>query len=623
MKYRKEIDGLRAIAVLSVILFHAKFEFFRGGFVGVDIFFVISGYLITSIIIDEMDKGSFSLINFYERRARRILPPLFFMMLCMLPISWLWMTPQDLEDFSKNLMGVTLFMSNVLFYLERGYFDTASELNPLLHTWSLAVEEQYYILFPLFFMVGYKAGKKWILFFLSMLAFISVFLAQWGSNTHPTFTFYLLPTRAFEILIGSLTSFYMHHKKKSYSNAYVGFVGFMLVLYSIFMFDKHTPYPSLYTLIPTIGTALILVFSNNNNSVGKLLGIHPLVGIGLISYSAYLWHQPMFAFLNMRGVDEENSVLLGWIVILSIFLGYLSWRYIEKPFRNINTINRKRVFICGFMGSLFFMLMGLLGYMNEGFESRLTGQDKAIAESMKYDYPQSFRMYRCFMGEENTYLDFKKECFGEHTSEAYLIWGDSHAAASYQGLRSVHRDVIQLTASLCAPCVETIFSERPHCLEINEFVKNKIKELKPKKIFLQSSWGMYEKENVIGFLYKTIDFIKRESPQTKIAIIGSVPLWKPSLPLILMRKKLGLDQVRYLDLSSYEELVKIDSKLIDLAKEKEIQYISVLDQLCVNGKCLAVTQYKGTFFPTTVDGGHLTEAGSVYLFTQLKDIINN
>ena len=208
MRYRKEIDGLRALSVLSVILFHAGFTSFSGGFVGVDIFFVISGYLITSIILTEMEHGSFSLLRFYDRRARRILPALFFMMLCTIPLSALYMLPADLKDFSKSFVAVPLFISNILFYLTSGYFDPAAEYKPLLHTWSLAIEEQFYLLFPLFLLLTWKLGKKRIIFLLSLLTLVSVSAAQYSSSTAPAFGFWLLPTRGFELLIGALISFY-------------------------------------------------------------------------------------------------------------------------------------------------------------------------------------------------------------------------------------------------------------------------------------------------------------------------------------------------------------------------------------------------------------------------------
>ena len=195
MKYRSEIDGLRALAVLPVIFFHAGFELFSGGFVGVDVFLVISGYLITTIIISEMSEGKFSILKFYERRARRILPALFFVMLVSLPFAWLWLTPKDLKDFGQSLIATSTFSSNILFWLESGYFDTATELKPLLHTWSLAVEEQYYILFPIFLLITWRLGLKWILSILAIILVISLGAAHWGAYNKPNAAFYLLPTR--------------------------------------------------------------------------------------------------------------------------------------------------------------------------------------------------------------------------------------------------------------------------------------------------------------------------------------------------------------------------------------------------------------------------------------------
>jgi len=217
LKYRAEIDGLRALAVIPVILFHAGFEWFSGVFVGVDVFFVISGYLITTIIISEMAEGKFSMVNFYERRARRILPALFFVMAACLPFAWLWLTPSDLKDFGQSLIAVSFFSSNMLFWLESGYFDTAAELKPLLHTWSLAVEEQYYILFPIFLMLTWRLGVKWISIILSFVFLLSLGLAVLGTQyaTNPQITsgtFFLLPTRGWELLVGVFAAFYLKYK---------------------------------------------------------------------------------------------------------------------------------------------------------------------------------------------------------------------------------------------------------------------------------------------------------------------------------------------------------------------------------------------------------------------------
>ena len=235
MKYRAEIDGLRALAVLPVILFHAGFEWFSGGFVGVDVFFVISGYLITTIIISEMAEGKFSIVNFYERRARRILPALFFVMAACLPFAWLWLMPNDLKDFGQSLVAVSIFSSNFLFWLESGYFDTAAELKPLLHTWSLAVEEQYYILFPVFLMLTWRLGIKWILILLSIVFLVSLGVAQWGAYNMPSAAFFLFPTRGWELLIGVFAAFYLKyntHLKLHSLNQTLSLLGFGMVVYS-------------------------------------------------------------------------------------------------------------------------------------------------------------------------------------------------------------------------------------------------------------------------------------------------------------------------------------------------------------------------------------------------------
>ena len=212
MKYRREIDGLRAAAVLPIIFFHAGFNLFKGGFVGVDIFFVISGYLITTIILSDMNKGKFSIVTFYERRARRILPALFFVMLCCLPFAWMWLYPEQLKYFCRSLTAVSLYSSNILFWRESGYFDTAAELKPLLHTWSLAVEEQYYVLYPLFLIALWKLRKRWLLGTLMVVGTISLVGAQWGAYNKPSATFFLLPTRAWELAIGAVIAFYFIYK---------------------------------------------------------------------------------------------------------------------------------------------------------------------------------------------------------------------------------------------------------------------------------------------------------------------------------------------------------------------------------------------------------------------------
>jgi len=373
MKYRAEIDGLRALAVLPVILFHAGFEWFGGGFVGVDVFFVISGYLITTIIIDEMGEGKFSLVKFYERRARRILPALFFVILACLPFAWFWLTPKNNLDFGQSLVAVATFSSNILFWLESDYFDTATELKPLLHTWSLAVEEQYYILFPLFLMLTWRLGLKWILVLVVLVFIISLSAAHWGAYNEPSGTFYLLPTRGWELLIGVCAAFYLKHNdyfESDLLNQCASLLGFGLIAYSVIAFDESTPFPSLYALIPTVGTVLLILTAVPRTWIHKLLSLAPIVGIGLISYSAYLWHQPMLAFARHRTFGVLSDAALLAICMVSIAMAYVSWRWVEKPFRDKTKTDRKTIFGFSLVGIVFFVGVGLASHLQNGFEYR-------------------------------------------------------------------------------------------------------------------------------------------------------------------------------------------------------------------------------------------------------------
>ncbi|MDE2423464.1 MAG: acyltransferase [Betaproteobacteria bacterium] len=385
MKYRKEIDGLRALAIIPVILFHAGFTTFSGGFVGVDIFFVISGYLITTIIMDEMDKGSFSLINFYERRARRILPALFFVILCTLPFAWFWMLPHEIKEYSKSLVAVPLFISNILFWQSSGYFDTSSELKPLLHTWSLAVEEQYYLLFPLLLITTWKFGKRRIFKLLLIIATISLIVAEYGSIKFTSFTFYMLPTRAFEILIGALISFKVKSenifniKRETYK--LFDIFGLMLILFSIFTFTNQTPSPSLYSLIPTIGAGLIIAFSNSETLTGKILSNKIMVGIGLISYSTYLWHQPLLAFARIRNINPLNTTTLITIILLSLLLGFFNYKFIENVFRNKSKVNIRIFLTCAILISSLFISVRIVGHYTDYFPTRFNKEIQNLTEN--------------------------------------------------------------------------------------------------------------------------------------------------------------------------------------------------------------------------------------------------
>lgn len=360
MVYRQEIDGLRALAVIPVILYHAGLDVFSGGFVGVDIFFVISGYLITSIILAEMESGVFTLSGFYERRMRRILPALFFVLLVSLPFAWFWLLPHEIKDFGRSIMAVALFSSNILFWKESGYFATDAEFIPLLHTWSLGVEEQFYVIFPLLIMLFWFAGKRNLVILFALVALSGLALAEWGWRHFPEANFYLIPSRAWELMLGALTAFYLLYKPVPTGrvNQWASLLGMLLILGAIFGLDKTLPFPGLYALLPTLGSVLIILFAHSGTVVHRLLSFPLWVGIGLISYSAYLWHFPVFVFTRIRFTEEPGYWLIAGLLALIFGLAYMSWRFIEAPLRDKRRFTRKQVLTGGVMASLAWVLLG-------------------------------------------------------------------------------------------------------------------------------------------------------------------------------------------------------------------------------------------------------------------------
>lgn len=375
MLYRRDIDGLRALAVIPVILFHGGFEWLSGGYIGVDIFFVISGYLITSIILKAQQAGNFSLIHFYERRARRILPALFFVLFACLPFAWWLLLPHELKDFGESLLAVSVFASNILFWQQSGYFAADAELIPLLHTWSLAVEEQFYVLFPLLIMLFWKAGRMVLISIISVIALLSLGISEWAWREYPDANFYLIPSRAWELMLGSLTAFYLyqyphriiqpHNRETLHTYSFsqrvlyqcASLLGFSFIIYALFTFDKNIPFPSIYALLPTLGTALIILFSIEGTWVYRLLSLKFMVAIGLISYSAYLWHFPLFVFAKIYYIEPLSVLLISVLSVMALVMGYLSWRFIEAPFRNPQNFSRTQIF--SFSGAISLLLISI------------------------------------------------------------------------------------------------------------------------------------------------------------------------------------------------------------------------------------------------------------------------
>ena len=428
INYRPEIDGLRAISVYAVIFYHANFILFdrlifQGGFVGVDIFFVISGYLITSLILKELlETKKFSFSNFYERRIRRILPILFTVILTSIPLAYFILLPSSLLSFLKSILYTLGFGSNFYFFhTGQIYGGEDGLLKPLLHTWSLSVEEQFYILFPIFLLFIYKFFSKYLLGIVFFFLILSLATAQYVSTYFPLYNFYFLHVRIWELLAGSVIAYLEFNNKYSQSNnynnvcKYLPFIGIMIIFFSIFSLNDEMSLPSFYTLPAIIGTCLIIYFSDKKNIITKLLSNKVIVFSGLISYSLYLWHYPIFAFFRYSFPSIENNIYKFLIIIFAFLLSVISYLFIEKPFRNKNIINSKKLFFFLFF-QLFLIFLLTIAIIYKGLDStnvtydKINIDNKVYKEKVEIDAPLEYSL--------DTFNALKKNV---------LIIGNSHA----------------------------------------------------------------------------------------------------------------------------------------------------------------------------------------------------
>lgn len=435
IKYRPEIDGLRAIAVVGVILYHAQiqifgYQHFEGGFIGVDIFFVISGYLISSIILQELvTTGNFSFKYFYERRIRRILPALLFVMLVSLPFAWMYLLPNSFIDYSKSILYSLGFSSNLYFwYFGQEYGAEIGLLKPFLHTWSLSVEEQYYILFPIFLLLAFKYFKKYLLMFLVLVFIISLLIANWGSESYPAFNFYILLTRGWELLAGSILAYFeiirgWRQSKKHYMlNLILPSIGLVLIGHSFLFFNDKMFHPSFYTLSPIVGVCIIIWFSHKGELITNILSSKLFVGIGLISYSLYLWHYPIFAFARISQFTEGDILKKLFLGIVILLLSIISYFLIERAARNKK--NKFKFVLCYILFFSFALItVNSIIISKKGFKDRLPEfLQKSLSEQPPWTLLKNSENKECF--------NLKEGCvFNSLSNKSVFIIGDSHTAS--------------------------------------------------------------------------------------------------------------------------------------------------------------------------------------------------
>lgn len=645
MIYRREIDGLRAVAVVPVILFHAGLTVFSGGYVGVDVFFVISGYLITSILINELEQGNFSIARFYERRARRILPALFFVMACCIPFAWMWMLPSELKDFSQSLVAVVFFASNILFWREEGYFAPAAELKPLLHTWSLAVEEQYYLLFPVFLLLAWRFGRNRVFWSICVIAAVSLAASEWGWRNKPSANFYLAPTRAWELLIGSMCAFWLSGREQR-TNDWLSLTGLAMIVFAIFYYDDQTPFPSVYALVPVLGTALIIVFGGTGTWTARLLSTRAFVGIGLISYSAYLWHQPLFAFARIRSIFEPSLYVMSGLAALSLVLAYFSWRYVEKPFRNgpasiLQT--RRAVFATTASIAAMFVAGGLAGDRADWLE-----QNPAISNNyLAIEYAKKHRNFGalndgkqilsdCRFNVANINEDIRlkfSRCYAKH-GPGIAVLGDSHAIDLYGMIagKSNEKFLIGITQGFCRPHTpraqcqyeafesylktnksvfrRVFFTQAGFYLMIDESGKKGSREMFSKRNFTDPIVGIKPDPDHIAL---TAEYLARINAYTPVVWIG--PFIEPHIPERII-VKLGCagsymfrpgQEMAFVHLDQYIMSYVKRNYSYSYASSVKMYNFKIERDFCTNGRL------------TFHDGDHLSAAGESLMGSRLAN----
>ena len=644
MIYRKDIDGLRALAVLPIVFFHAGFEQFSGGFIGVDIFFVISGFLITSLIYQECHNGKFSVIKFYERRARRILPALFFVILATTVVGYFVLLDEEYLRFGKSAIAALLFIPNVFFWHSTGYFSVDASSSPLLHTWSLGVEEQFYLFFPLLLILVFKLKAQLhlskILFVLLLMSFI---LNIWVVNTHATFTFYMLPTRAWELLLGAMLAISGFKLANKFQQELASIIGLLIIILSLFTVTENLPFPGYAASLPVIGTALIILAGNQQYipKVNQILMYRPFVWVGLISYSLYLWHWPVTVFLNML---FDTPLLQYAIVTLSFFFAVLSFHFIEQPIRlNKHLFPQTIVFKYSFAVTIVLLAICSAVLINDGFPNRLSEEVKYVTNKNNFQHKDR----HCHLKKQKELTGGNYCRLGSANAEpSFALIGDSHANAIRVGLDQAAKLTdtagIQLTTPGCRPLKNVSYNGSERCTQfIDSMLDLVAKKPNIETIFIAGYWkvpyyghGYRDKRMSIQhkhnskedlsnqevFILGLEDMISTVLDMGKRVVVlgdppelGFKPRTKYARDIMLGR----FDEDNY-NIVVDEPINEILMNYISMLENDRVTYVNVLDGLCLNQKCPLMDSDKMMLF---IDGDHLSIYGAQKITPLLIQIL--
>ncbi len=611
-QYRADIDGLRALAVSIVIFYHLDFTLISGGFVGVDVFFVISGYLITSIIRSEIDQGIFSFREFYKRRALRILPALFAVMLSTIILGAILMTPQDFTNLAKSTLSTLFFASNIFFFTTVDYF-AANEINPLLHTWSLAIEEQFYFAFPVIFLLLTKYARSYLLATLFLIALVSFAFSVNAVGDNPMFAFYAPHLRAWELLLGSLAALHSwkpFQSKVAANSASLG--GLLAILYAAFSYTEETKFPGLAAIVPTLGCVLIIL-SERKSVVGSVLGSAIPRSIGLLSYSLYLWHWPIIKFFEYSKVFPltltDKAICLALTVILSI----ASYSFVEKPLRHGKTpINYRLIGVVS--AAVFLVACSTVVIISKGLPARLSDAAVRYAKITNKDaFLEIYDRGGCFLDNNQKAKDYSVEECTSPSGTDVLIWGDSFAAHLYPGLRTVQDlTVAQFTATSCRP----MLSGARRCYQFYDRFGDIARDVNPKIILIAGNWApifiTLGLDEAMESLRRSIRLAKMSADH--VVLVGQPPTYNVRLAY------LGFVSLKYRQVSTITLNATDSSKLNEaierVAKEESVIFYDFYTD-CVGVTCPAFIDGE----PLHWDGGHMTLKGSEYYTYRLGKLL--
>jgi len=671
LSYRSDIDGLRAVAVLSVVLYHLDHRLAPGGYIGVDIFFVISGYLIGAILLKEFEAGTFSFAQFFERRIRRLFPAYFVMALATASVAWFVLAPEAYRQFGQSLFAATIFTSNILFYKEAGYFDRTSEEKPLLHTWSLAVEEQFYIIVPIVMAIIYflvkDNARRAVVWFAALITVVSFALSVIALSWDASAVFYLFPFRAWELAIGVLLSTGIAPALKNARMANLtSALGALLIAIAIIFYTQSTPFPGAAALLPCIGSALILYAGEQHQPlVSRGLSIKPVVWVGLVSYSMYLWHWPVI-LLSEQGFLFERT--LGSTIIIVVVIGiatYLSYRFVETPIRHARkSLPQKPLFMTAAMLSALLITIGAGLHVSHGVPARLSPEaTKFAAASSDFRH----HMTDCRDAENDRLPGIPNCLIGARTGEpTMLVWGDSHVLAFHDGIDTVMREnnvagyYVQTTG--CPPLIGLGKDEKSRanrqdeeCRQTNEKMEEYLSGDRFSafdKVLLVGRWAYYANGSGVGLDANTkielvpfrdglnadsqIDILTSAfeitvaalNKQNRIVYILEQPPeiaeFDPRrITVSLMRGAKKLTDFTNLTDVSIEEVEarqgEISAVFEDLESRQLITYLSTHEKFCNKNKCSVLTDG----LPRMIDNNHVTVAGSLIAMSSFAPIFND